>query len=262
MAYQSIELAVRDGVAHIALNQASSGNPFNEAFCREWLAAADELAGRRDVRAILLTARGKYFSVGGDINLFADSLDQLPQRIREWTGALHMGIARFARLDAPMVAAVHGVAMGGAVALVAGCDVVYAAGRAAFGAAYPTIGYSCDAGASKTLASRMGVARARRFLLCGEMLKAEQALGCGLADFVVDDAELGAIAEGMAQRLAGGPTRAFGEIRRLFGKVTQQSFEAQLEDEAQALAAVAATQDAREGIAAFVEKRRPNFAGR
>lgn len=262
MAYRSIDLAVRDGVAHIALDQAHSGNPFNEVFCREWLAAANELAGRQDVRAILLTARGKYFSVGGDINMFAESLDVLPQRIREWTAALHMGLARFARLDAPMVAAVHGVAMGGAVALVAGCDVVYASRSAAFGAAYPTIGYSCDAGASKALASRMGIARARRFLLCGEMLKADQAIACGVADFVVDDAELAASAEAMAQRLAGGPTRAFGEIRRLFSKVTQQSFEAQLEDEAQALAGVAGTQDAREGIVAFVEKRRPNFAGR
>jgi len=261
MTFETIDLVVSDGVAKLTLDQAEIGNPFNERFCSDWLAVSGELAARKDVRVILLAANGKFFSVGGDIRMFVDQLDVLPERIREWTAALHTGLARFARLDAPMVAAVHGVAMGGAVALIGSCDVVYAGRGASLGAAYPAIGFSCDAGASRSLASRMGHARARRFLICGETLSAEQALASGLVDFVVDDQDVRAAAEQQAMRLAAGPTRAFGEIRRLFNKVWNQSVEAQLEDEAQALAAVAASHDAREGIRAFAAKRKPGFVG-
>lgn len=261
MSYKTIELDLRDGIARLALNQGEAGNPFNEAFCNEWLEVANELAGRKDLRVILLSARGKYFSVGGDVRMFVENLDELPQRIRKWTGALHMGIARLARLDAPMIASVHGITMGGAVALISACDLVYAGRSAKFGAAYPSIGYCCDAGASRALATRMGVARARRFLLCGETLTAEQAAATGMVDFVIDDAELNDTATEAAERIAAGPTRAFGEIRRLFATALSQPFEAQLEDEAQALSRVAAGADAREGILAFVEKRKPVFRG-
>lgn len=261
MQYEAINLSVSEGVARLTLDQASIGNPFNERFCNDWLAVSGELGVRKDVRAILLTGNGKSFSVGGDIRMFVDQLDDLPERILQWTAALHTGLARFARLDAPMVAAVHGVAMGGAVALIGSCDVVYAGRAAVLGAAYTGIGFSCDAGASRALASRMGHARARRFLICGETLNADQALETGLVDFVVEDAELMSTAEGMAARLAAGPTCAFGEVRRLFNRVWNQSHESQLEDEAQALALVSGSADAREGIRAFAEKRKPRFIG-
>jgi 2-(1,2-epoxy-1,2-dihydrophenyl)acetyl-CoA isomerase len=262
VAYQTLELSVQDGLARLVLNQPEQGNPFNAGFCSEWIQMANELSGRRDVRAVLLTARGRFFSVGGDIGMFAKNLDTLPDKIRDWTGSLHMGMARLARLDAPLVAAVHATCMGGASALVANCDLVFAGKSARFGAAYSQIGYSCDAGATFGLASRMGIARARRFLLLAEMMDSETALGAGLVDQVVDDATLIAEAEAAAQRFAQGPTRAYGEIRRLLARSLGQPFEAQLEDEAQGLARVAATADAREGISAFVEKRKPQFAGR
>jgi 2-(1,2-epoxy-1,2-dihydrophenyl)acetyl-CoA isomerase len=261
MTYQSIELSVADGLARVVLNQPDEGNPFNATFCSEWAAVANELAGRKDVRAVLITARGKFFSVGGDIGMFAKNLDELPNCIREWTAGLHMGAARFARLDAPIVVAVHATCMGGACALVANSDLVYAAKSARFGAAYSQIGYSCDAGASFGLSSRLGIARARRFILLAEMLEAPEAGRIGLVDHVVDDAVLMEEAERAAIRLSRGPTRAYGEIRRLFARSLGQPYEAQLEDEAQALTRAASTQDAREGITAFVEKRKAQFKG-
>lgn len=262
MSYQSLELTVSDGLARLALNQPDIGNPFNAEFCREWAEVANELLGRRDVRAVLLTGRGKFFSVGGDIQMFSKNLDVLPSKIREWTAGLHMGTARMARLDAPIVAAVHATCMGGACALIANTDLVYSARSARFGAAYSQIGYSCDAGATFGFASRMGIARARRFLILAEMLEAEQAASAGLVDHVVDDAVLMAEAEKAAIRLSQGPTRAYGELRRLFSKSLGQPLEAQLEDEAQALIRAASCDDAREGIMAFVEKRKPRFQGR
>jgi 2-(1,2-epoxy-1,2-dihydrophenyl)acetyl-CoA isomerase len=262
MVYQTIELAVQDGLARLVLNQPEQGNPFNAAFCAEWATVANELAGRRDVRAVLITARGRFFSVGGDIGMFATSLDTLPEKIREWTADLHMGVARMARLDAPLVVAVHATCMGGANALVASCDLAFAGRLARFGAAYSQIGYSCDAGASFALAARMGIARARRFLLMAEMMDAESALKTGLVDYVVDDSKMLAEAEEAALRLAQGPTRAYGELRRLLARSLSRPLEAQLEEEAQGLVRAASTDDAREGIIAFIEKRQPQFNGR
>lgn len=262
VAYQTIELDVREGLARLTLNQPELGNPFNAGFCAEWAAVSNELSGRKDVRAVLISARGRFFSVGGDIGMFAKSLDILPERIREWTSTLHMGVARLARLDSPIITSVHATCMGGGCALVANSDLVYAARSSRFGAAYSQIGYSCDAGATFGLASRMGIARTRRFLLLGEMMDAETAQRTGLVDHLVDDDALAAEAEQAAIRLSQGPTRAYGEIRRLLARSLGQPFESQLEDEAQGLARAASTDDAREGITAFVEKRKPRFTGR
>ncbi|MBL6749531.1 MAG: enoyl-CoA hydratase/isomerase family protein [Nevskia sp.] len=261
MAYESIELTVADGLARLTLNQPQEGNPFNARFCQDIKLAANELSSRADVRAVLLRANGKFFSVGGDVRMFSRNLDELPRLIKEWTADLHVGLARLARMNAPIVCAVHGTAAGGAVALVASCDLVYCARSAMLGAAYSQIGYSCDAGSSFALASRMGIARARRFLILGEMLTAEQAGQAGLVDQVLDDETVVAEAEKAALRLSQGPTRAYGEIRRLLARSLGRELESQLEEEAQALARVAASQDAREGITAFVEKRRPRFRG-
>lgn len=261
MTYEAFELSIEDGLASVTLNQPQRGNPFDGTFCREFCAIANHLKVRNDVRAVLLRANGPYFSVGGDIQQFAVHLDVLPGKIQEWTASLHLGLARLARLDAPLVACVQGTAMGGAVALIASCDLVFCARSAKLGAAYSQIGYSCDAGASQSLAARMGLARARRFLLLGEVLKAENAEQVGLVDFVLEDAAVHDAAVAQARELANGPTRAYGEIRRVMARALGQPLEVQLEDEAQGLARVAATDDAREGIQAFIEKRKPGFRG-
>jgi len=259
--YTSMELNISEGLARLTLTRAQAGNPFNAEFCTDLRNVAHAL-GQSDARALLITAQGRFFSVGGDIAAFHRELDQLPGRIRDWTADLHLAMARLARLNLPIIIAVHGVAMGGAVALTANSDVVFASKSAKFGAAYPQIGYSPDSGATFGLASRLGLARARRFMLLNETLSAQDAAQAGLVDFLVDDAELLPQAEALAVKLSQGPTRAYGEIRRVFSRALGQPFEAQLEDEAQGLIRVSATADAREGIVAFVEKRRANFQGR
>lgn len=261
MSYETFELTIKDGLARLTLNQPDLGNPFNPAACREFVEVANQLGARRDVRAVLLSGRGRYFSVGGDLSMFSGKPDDIAGTVLRQTAQLHMGMARLMRLDAPIVACVHGAAMGGAMAVVANCDLVYAARSAKIGAAYAHIGFTCDLGATFGLASRMGIARARRFLLLGETLDAEAAQRAGLVDEVFDDHALVAEAEQMALRLSRGPTRAYGAIRRLMARSLATPFESQLEDEAQALARVAALHDAREGIAAFVDKRKPQFTG-
>lgn len=262
MNYETIDLSFDSGLARLKFTQSKRGNPIDGPACHDFLAAITEIGNHPDARAVLISAEGRFFSVGGDVQAFVRDLDVLPQRIRQWTADLHMGLARLARLDTPLVVAAHATTMGGALALIANCDLVYGAKSAMFGSAYAQIGYSCDAGASFGLASRMGLSRARRFVILAETLTAEQAEHAGLIDFAVADEELHARAEEAALKLSRGPTRAYGEIRRLFRKSLSQPFEAQLEDEAQALAGIAGSADAREGLTAFAEKRKPDFQGR
>ena len=261
MSYETLTLDFDGPLARLTFTEAERGNPMDGALCRDINDATTAIGNHADTRAVLITAKGRFFSVGGDIQAFMRDLDVLPQRIREWTATLHMALARLARIDAPIVAAAHATAMGGSLALIANCDLVYAARSARFGSAYAQLGYSCDAGASFGLASRMGLARARRFVLLAELIDSAEAERTGLVDFVVDDAEVLAQAEAAALKLAAGPTRAYGEIRRLFRKSLGQPFEAQLEDEAQALIRLTAGHDAREGIVAFASKRKPVFKG-
>ncbi len=253
----------RDGaLAIVTLTQAARGNPFDGVFCRDFKQAAAHLFDARDLRAVLLRAEGANFSFGGDIKTFHPVREQLSPLVREWTADLHMGLQRFWRLPVPVVSAVQGFAMGGGVALMAGADLVLAGQSARFGSAFAQLGFSCDSGTSFVLTARMGMARARRFLLMTEILTSQEAVAAGLADRVLPDEALQDMALATARQLAAGPTMAYGELKRLFLKAGQATLEAQLEDEALTMARVCMTADAHEGLAAMVEKRKPVFQGR
>lgn len=262
MGYRSLRIDINDGVARLVFTDDKRANPIDGQFCAEFCDAAAVLSENKSVRAVLISAEGKVFSYGGDISSFLEHLDELPLMIKRWTADLHSGVARLQRMDAPIVAAVHGVCAGGMSALISGADIVVAANDARFVSAYAGIGYSCDAGSSIMYTRRMGLGRARRFLLMNETLNADEALSAGLADFVVEPTELRNRANEIVEQLKSGPTRAFGETRRLLISAENQPMEAQLELEAQALARIAGTKDAREGLTAFHEKRKPKFLGR
>lgn len=259
---KAIRLETSDsGLATIVLAQAERGNPIDGDFCREFREIANRLWTLKPLRAVLIRAEGKNFSVGGDIKSFSAHLTQLPEMIYQWTGDLHMGLARAWHLPVPVIAQVQGWAMGGAVAVLAGADIVIAGESSRFGSAFAQIGFSCDSGTSVTLSMRMGAARAKRFTMLSEVLSSADAKACGLVDEVVADAALESRALALAQQMASGPTVAFGEIKRLFLRAGAAQMEAQLEDEAQTLARVAGSADAQGAIAAFVEKRRYVFSG-
>lgn len=260
--FKTMRLERADGLARLTFTQAERGNPIDGLFCAEICEVATELSEDRGVRAVLVQAEGKAFSYGGDIGAFTADFDSLPRDIKRWTTNLHSAIARLQRMDAPIVSAVHGVCAGGMAAFVAGTDIVLVSDKARFVAAYAGIGYSCDAGSSVMFTRRMGLGRARRYFLLNETLSAEQALAAGLADEVLPADALVARAEAVAKQLASGPTRAFGEIRRLMLSAEDQPLETQLELEAQALARMTATADAREALTAFVEGRPAKFEGR
>lgn len=259
----SITLTVSPGgLATVLLSQPERGNPIDGAFCREFRNVMNHLTTLPALRAVLIRAQGKHFSFGGDVKSFGEHAGKLPARICEWTSDLHMGLARAWRLPVPVIAEVQGWAMGGSVGLLAGADLVIASQSSRFGSAFAQLGFSCDSGTTVTLSMRMGAARARRFTLLAEVLSSADALACGLVDEVVADAELEARALAVAEKLAGGPTLAYGEVKRLFLRFGAAQMEAQMEDEAQTLTRIAASGDAQEAIAAFLQKRPPVFSGK
>lgn len=261
MPYTSMRIDREGGLARLTFTQPARGNPIDATFCAEFCDVANELTSDPAVRAVLITAEGKAFSFGGDIGMFVSQLDALPLQMKRWTSTLHSGISRMQRMDAPMVVAIQGICAGGMAGMMAGADIIVAEPGTRFVAAYAGIGYCCDAGSSVMLSRRMGLSRARKYLLLNETLDAHAALAAGLADEIVATEELSARAEAIARQLAAGPTQAYGEIRRLLTSAASSPLDMQLELEAQALSRVSGTADAREGLTAFAEKRKAVFTG-
>jgi 2-(1,2-epoxy-1,2-dihydrophenyl)acetyl-CoA isomerase len=202
------------------------------------------------------------FSVGGDLASLGEAGEALPRTIKQWTSDLHASIVRMIRMRGPVVVAVQGNVAGGSVSLMAAGDIVVIAKSARVSAAFARIGFTPDSGSTTTVTRRMGPSRSRRFFLMSETLDADAALAAGLVDVVASDEAVLSEAEKIARELASGPTQAFGGIKRLFLETPNRPLESQMEDEAQTLAAISQTSDAREGVKAFREKRKPKFTGK
>ncbi|MES2360711.1 MAG: enoyl-CoA hydratase-related protein [Pseudomonadota bacterium] len=257
----TIRVEMQKGLAIVSLAQPERGNPFDSNAARDFKQVIQELWDTPGLRAVLLRGDGENFSFGGDLKTFSPHINNMAPLLRSWTGDMHMGLQRAWNLPVPIVVAVQGWALGAATALLAGCDLVVAGESARIGSAFAKIGFSCDSGASFTLSARMGMARARRFVLMREVLGGQEALQSGLVDRLVPDVGLQAQALALARELADGPTAAYGEIKRLFLRAGAAQLEAQLEDEAMTVGRLAATADAKEGISAQLERRTPVFRG-
>lgn len=261
MSYEFLIFEVKDGVGLIRLNRPDDGNAITLEMAREMLEVAGRCEEDSEIRAVVLTGRGKMFCAGGDLKTFAAQGDGLPSYIHEVVQVFHGVIARFNGMAAPVVAAINGMAAGGGLSLALSTVLTIAAESAKFTVAYTKLGLTLDGGSSYFLARLVGLRRAKELALLNPVLSARQALDWGLVNRVVADEEVLSAAVEMAQVLAKGPTRAFGETKRLLLTGMTASLESQLEQEARAITALAGSADGREGMAAFINKRPPRFMG-
>ncbi|MFN8037463.1 MAG: enoyl-CoA hydratase-related protein [Acidimicrobiia bacterium] len=257
----ALSLDVADGVATITLRRPDAANAIDLTMATELLDAALALDGDASVRAVLLRGEGRMFCAGGDVRSFAAAGDGVPELLRRITTPLHAAISRLVRLDAPLIAAVQGSAAGAGLGLACAADLVVAAESAKFVVAYTGIGVTPDASTSYFLPRLVGRRRAVELTLTNRVLRAPEALGWGLVTRVVPDAQLEEESRGLAASIAAGPTRAFGAASELLRRSWTSTLETQMEHESLALRDIARTADAREGLAAFVEKRPARFAG-
>ena len=261
MSYNFITFEVKDGVGLITLNRPDDGNAITLEMAGEMLEAARRCDQEPEIRAVVLTGSGRMFCAGGDLKTFAAQGEKISSYMKEVVQAFHGAIIRFKAMDAPLVGAINGTAAGGGLSLALIPDIAIAGESAKFTVGYTKVGLTLDGGASYYLARLVGLRRAKEMALLNPVLSAAEALAWGLINRVVADEQVLPTALTIAYELAQGPTRAYGETKRLFLTGATEGLESQLEREARAIAALAGSADGQEGMAAFIEKRRPRFRG-
>jgi 2-(1,2-epoxy-1,2-dihydrophenyl)acetyl-CoA isomerase len=252
-----------DGIAMITLNRPDKLNAFTIDLHRALAAALDDIERDGTIRAVLLTGAGRGFCAGQDLAeraaTMASGAPAGGSALETWYNPL---IRRLRRLEKPVVCAVNGVAAGAGANLALACDIVLAARSASFIQAFCRIGLVPDAGGSYVLPRLVGLARASGLALLGDKLPAVQAVEWGLIWRVVDDEALMSEATALARHLARQPTRALALIKQALDASFANTLDRQLDLERDLQKEAAATEDFREGVAAFIEKRPARFVGR
>ncbi|MFV0475462.1 MAG: enoyl-CoA hydratase-related protein [Pikeienuella sp.] len=257
MGYQDILYSLESGVARITLNRPEALNGFTSAMRAELRHALARAA--TEARVLVLTGAGRGFCSGQDLGSVGKASDiDLERLLREEYEPI---LKLIEESPIPILCAVNGPAAGAGANLALACDVVVAARSAFFLQAFARIGLLPDAGGTWRLPRKVGLARAMGMALFAEPVPAPQAAEWGLIWEVVDDDALGARIDELAARLAAGPTRAYGAIRRALRQSFDNSYEAQLALEASAQGALGSSRDFEEGVLAFLEKRKPIFEG-
>jgi len=249
----------RDGaVLTITLNRPEVLNAFDAAMHKA-LAGALKEAADADVRAVILTGAGRGFCVGQDLTEFREAPGDIGSRLRQ---NYHPNVLAIRGLEKPVIAAVNGAAAGAGLSIACVCDLRIAADSASFVPAFINIGLVPDSGGSYFVTRLLGYARAFEWMTSGRKLTAAEAHAWGLVSEVVEDDTLPQRSADLAAQLAAMPTRGVGMTKRLFDRALTNTLDEQLELEAQLQTAATQTDDFREGVAAFLEKREPRFTGR
>lgn len=258
MAYETIEFKVEAGVARLTLNRPERLNSFSVQMHEE---VADALARLGEARTLVLTGAGRGFCAGQDLGDRAvapgEAVD-LGESVEKRYNPL---IRALASLPMPVIARVNGVAAGAGANIALACDIVVAAKSAKFIQSFAAIGLIPDSGGTWVLPRLVGQARALGLALTGEPLGAEQAQDWGLIWKAVDDDRLDEEVDALAARFAAGPTRGLAKIKEMIRTSWGQSLDAELDRQRDAMRELGFTRDYHEGVAAFMEKRKPIFTG-
>lgn len=252
----------RGGYDLLTLNQPDRLNPFNEQQHQALAAALDEIEKNDDCRVVVLTGAGRGFCAGQDLGErdFTDASQKydLGAGLEKYYNPL---VRRLRALDKPVICAVNGVAAGAGANIALSADIVIAARSASFIQIFARIGLIPDAGGTWWLTQRLGEARAKALALTTEPLSAEKAAEWGLIWKVVDDEELMKEAVALAVELSNGPTNAYALAKKAIQAASSNSLDAQLDLERELQREAGYSDDYREGVAAFREKRSANFRG-
>jgi 2-(1,2-epoxy-1,2-dihydrophenyl)acetyl-CoA isomerase len=255
----TVSTSLDNGVLTITLNRPEQGNALDMAMAQDLLAAVQAAAADSAVRCVVLTGAGRMFCVGGDVGAFAAAGDDAGTFIRTLADKAHESVMILAGMDKPLVALVNGPAAGVGLSLAIAADIVIASEAANFTAAYTAIGLTPDGGMTWLLPRLVGMRAAQDMILTNRRVAAVEARELGLVTRVVAAEQLAEEGARLAGQLAAGPTAALGAARRLLAGAQMVSLAAQLDSEAASISAHADSAEGREGVAAFMARRKPNF---
>ncbi len=263
---KTMELEIDGAIGTLTLNRPDFLNAMDQEMIQELPLIASWLADSAPLRALILTGAGRAFCAGGDVNWFKRGLDDpaidLPSNVRRGADVLHQGIIDFRRIPFPVIAAVNGPAAGAGLSLALMCDTRIASEEAFFAVAYGRIGASPDGGMTYFLPRLLGPVRATELMLNDPNLSAEDALAAGLVSKVVPADRLMEEARAKAAKLAAKAPHYVRMTKRLVAQSLDNTLADHLQLERHAIADSMATEDAREGISAFLAGEDPTFSGR
>lgn len=259
MRYDTLLLEKADGVVTVTINRPDKRNALNATVRRELIQALDRLRDDDAARVVVLTGAGaRAFVAGADVREFADRTPA-EQRAAMEGRRVFDEVAAFPR---PIIAMVNGFALGAGCELALACDLRIAGRSARFGQPEIRLGLFPGGGATQRLPRLVGPGRAMRMILTGELVDAEEAERIGLADLVVDDAELHKRTNALAQQIASYSPVALRLAKEALHAAYEMPLSAGIQHERELFLAAFASEDRAEGVAAFLEKREPHFRGR
>lgn len=244
-------------IARLIFNRPEQGNGVNLDSARALLQAAIRCDHDPSIRCVVLTGKGRMFSAGGDIGGFAAAGEKADAYLSELAGTMNLALSRLMRMNKPLLVLVNGPAAGAGLSLAIAGDIVLAAREAHFTSAYTAIGMVPDCGLTWLLPRVAGLRRAQEMIVTNRRVGAEEAVALGLVTRLSDD--LDADGRAIAATLAASAVSAIGAARSLLLDSFAASFETQIEKEGRAIAAAGVGAEGREGVAAFLGKRKPAF---
>jgi 2-(1,2-epoxy-1,2-dihydrophenyl)acetyl-CoA isomerase len=255
----NVKLSIDAGIATVTLDRPEKMNALSEEMYADMTRIFADLQSDDGVRAVILTGAGKAFCSGSDVGGMAN-VDIISNRAR--MKRRYRMITNLVNLEKPVIAAVNGACVGIGFSVALACDLVIASDNAKFSQIFKKIGLVPDGGSIFFLVQQLGLARAKELVYTARMLPAEEAREWGLVTRVVPQAELDAAAQALARELADSATYALGLAKKMFQSMYSPSLEALLETELLSQATARLTDDHKEGLAAFAEKRKAKFTGR
>ena len=261
MEFSTMNYETRKNVGYIHFSRPEGANAVNPAFCKDLKNVMLEIESDMNVRSVAVTAEGKVFCAGGDLKEFNAAGEDLPKVVADMLEDLHDAIYKMNQIPKPFVAGVQGAAGGAGMSLVSAFDLVVSGESAKFTMAYTKVGLTPDGTSSFFLARHIGLRRMLDLTLTNRVLSASEAESWGLVNRVVPDEDISSAASALAQDLADGAPGAAGTAKTVIYRGYESALEEAGDFEAQNIVRAAGTNDGKEGIAAFIERRDPKWTG-
>ncbi len=259
--FSHIKLDVQDHVALLTLNSPDDQNAFSPQMSEDLLDAWTECENS-DIHSIILTGAGSFFCSGFDHKALKDSQEEAIKKMSRMTVYLHSVISTMRRISKPIIAAVNGPAQGAGFSIALAADFILASDQANFAMSYIQLGISPNGGASYFLTRSVGPVRAAELIMTGKTITARKALEWGIVSGVVAHENLIPESRALAQYFSQGPGIALGRSKRLIEQAKTKSLEDQLEEERHSIMTTLRTEDFREGLQSFLEKKKAKFKGK